>query len=81
MIEILCSGLEGQMLLQLTSRIVWCPMRDSNSQPSTYRNAALPVVLTGLNWSQWLDSNQRYLAPKASDLARLAYTEIVCGTS
>ena len=30
MIEILCSGLEGQMLLQLTSRTVWCPGQESN---------------------------------------------------
>ena len=56
--------------------LLWCRLMESNQRLMLTRQL-LYHLTTRANWSQWLDSNQRYLAPKASDLARLAYTEIV----
>ena len=50
MIEILCSGLEGQTLLQLTSRIAWRRRRELNPPASPRQGAALPESYYGINW-------------------------------
>ena len=77
---------QAQLPTVLLRNKTWCERRDSNSHDFRHwllRPAWLPLhhsrILTTYLWSQWLDSNQRYLRPKRSDLARLAYTEIKLG--
>lgn len=41
----------------------------------------LPLCYSGINWSEWCDSNTRFPAPKAGGMTGLSYTRCKTGAS